>query len=182
MVALRASLDVPHPRGLGAGTTRRPVVAPAHQWPLHRPRMDHRLGVQPGPDHAATRNLEQPGPRRAPARRDHPRDGTALHAPRFPGPDTGGFPDLDPATRQDRTPEARAEPPGSQRERRERRERRAGAGPRGGSPLLKLEALQKANPKFRKSWEQDRKDMADQSPSAYDMSLATMAIQAGWSD
>ena len=49
-------------------------------------------------------------------------------------------------------------------------------------PLLKLEALQKANPKFRKSWEQDRKDMADQSPSAYDMSLATMAIQAGWSD
>ena len=49
-------------------------------------------------------------------------------------------------------------------------------------PLLKLEALQKANPKFRKSWEQDRKDMADQSPSAYDMSMATIALGAGWSD
>ena len=47
-------------------------------------------------------------------------------------------------------------------------------------PLLKLEALQKANPKFRKSW--DRKDMADQSPSAYDMSMATIALGAGWSD
>ena len=46
-------------------------------------------------------------------------------------------------------------------------------------PLLKLEALQKANPKFRKSWEQDRKD---QSPTAYNLSLATMAMQAGWSN
>ena len=49
-------------------------------------------------------------------------------------------------------------------------------------PLLKLEALLKANVKFRKSWEQDRRDMPDQSPSAYDMSLATMALQAGWDD
>ena len=48
--------------------------------------------------------------------------------------------------------------------------------------LLKLEALQKANPKFLKSWEQDRKDMADQSPSAYDMSMATIALGARWSD
>ena len=54
--------------------------------------------------------------------------------------------------------------------------------PEADPPLLKLETLQKASPKFRKSWEQDRKDMADQSPSAYDLSLATMAIQAGWSD
>ena len=54
--------------------------------------------------------------------------------------------------------------------------------PRRSPPLLKLEALQKANPKFRKSWEQDRKDMADQSPSAYDMSMATIALGAGWSD
>ena len=49
-------------------------------------------------------------------------------------------------------------------------------------PLLKMDALRKASPKFRKSWEQDRKDMADQSPSAYDLSLATIAMGAGWSD
>ena len=54
--------------------------------------------------------------------------------------------------------------------------------PEADPPLLKLEALQKANPKFRRRWEQDRKDMTDQSPSAYDMSMATMAMQAGWSD
>ena len=115
LVALRDSLDVPNPRGPRTGTARRPVVAPAHQQPLHRPGMDHRLGVQPGPDHAATRNLEQPGPRRAPARRDHPRDSQALHTPRLPRPDTGGFSDLDPATGEDRTTEARTEPPGDRR-------------------------------------------------------------------
>ena len=115
LVALRAALDFPNPRGPGAGTTRRPVVAPAHQGALHRPGLDHRLGVQPGPDHAAARNLEQPGPRRAPARRDHPRDSQALHTPRLPGPGARGFSDLDPATGQDRTTEARTEPPGDQR-------------------------------------------------------------------
>ena len=45
---------------------------------------------------------------------------------------------------------------------------------------IRLEALLKANPKFRKSWEQDRTDMDDQSASAYDMSMATIAIRAGW--
>ena len=40
--------------------------------------------------------------------------------------------------------------------------------------LLRLENLLETSPKFRKSWEQDRKDMADQSPSAYDLSLATI--------
>ena len=54
--------------------------------------------------------------------------------------------------------------------------------PEADPPLLKLDALRKANPKFRKSWEQDRKDMADQSPSAYNLSLATIAMGAGWSD
>ena len=48
--------------------------------------------------------------------------------------------------------------------------------------ILKLEVLLKANPKFRKSWEQDRKDMTDQSASAYDLSMATIALGAGWSD
>ncbi len=47
---------------------------------------------------------------------------------------------------------------------------------------VRLEALLKANPKFRKSWEQDRTDMSDQSASAYNLSLATMAIRAGWPD
>ena len=54
--------------------------------------------------------------------------------------------------------------------------------PEADPPLLKMDALRKANPKFRRSWEQARKDMTDQSPSAYDMSMATMAMQAGWSD
>ena len=54
--------------------------------------------------------------------------------------------------------------------------------PEADPPLLKLDALRKANLKFRGSWEQDRKDMADQSPSAYDLSMATMAMQAGWPD
>ena len=48
--------------------------------------------------------------------------------------------------------------------------------------LLKLEALLKDNPKFRRSWEQDRKDMNDQSASAYDLSMATIALGAGWPD
>ena len=48
--------------------------------------------------------------------------------------------------------------------------------------ILKLEVLLKANPKFRKSWEQDRKDMNGQSASAYDLSMATIALGAGWSD
>ena len=98
------------------------------------------------------------------------------------------FLDLTPEDFQTSTP-----PPGRTGPRKQGQNRRAvnGNGGNGGlaldpeavPPLLKLEALQKANPKFRKSWEQDRKDMADQSPSAYDMSgLATMAIQAGWSD
>ena len=48
--------------------------------------------------------------------------------------------------------------------------------------ILKLDDLRKANPKFRKRWEQDRKDMTDQSASAYDVSMATIALGAGWPD
>ena len=44
---------------------------------------------------------------------------------------------------------------------------------------VRLDALLTADPKFRRSWGQDRKD---QSPTAYNLSLATMAMQAGWSD
>ena len=44
---------------------------------------------------------------------------------------------------------------------------------------VRLDALLTADPKFRRSWGQDRKD---QSPTAYNLSLATMAMGAGWSD
>ena len=54
--------------------------------------------------------------------------------------------------------------------------------PEAAPSILKLDDLRKDNPKFRKSWEQDRKDMADQSASAYDVSMATIALGAGWPD
>ena len=47
---------------------------------------------------------------------------------------------------------------------------------------IRLAAILKENPKFRRSWEQERKDMNDQSASAYDMSMATIALGAGWPD
>ncbi len=49
-------------------------------------------------------------------------------------------------------------------------------------PFKKFNALIAAEPKFKLSWERKRKDLQDQSPSAYDMSLATYAFMAGWSD
>ena len=48
--------------------------------------------------------------------------------------------------------------------------------------LTRLEALLKADPKFRRTWEKNRPDMKDQSPSSYNMSIADIAIRAGWSD
>ena len=47
---------------------------------------------------------------------------------------------------------------------------------------VRLDALLKTNPKFRMSWENGRTDMPDQSASAYDMSMATIALGAGWPD
>ena len=54
--------------------------------------------------------------------------------------------------------------------------------PEAAPSILKLDDLRKDNPKFRKSWEQDRKDITDQSASAYDVSMATIALGAGWPD
>ena len=51
--------------------------------------------------------------------------------------------------------------------------------PEAAPSAVRLDALLTADPKFRRSWGQDRKD---QSPTAYNLSLATMAMQAGWSD
>ena len=48
-------------------------------------------------------------------------------------------------------------------------------------PKNKLEALLEIDPKFKATWERNRKDFRDQSPSAYDMSLANFARIAGWS-
>jgi len=49
-------------------------------------------------------------------------------------------------------------------------------------PFQKFQALCDAEPKFKNSWDHHRRDMKDQSASAYDMALANIAVQAGWSD
>ena len=49
-------------------------------------------------------------------------------------------------------------------------------------PHEKLMALLDVDPKFRTTWMGDRSDLKDQSPSAFDMALASMAIRADWND
>lgn len=49
-------------------------------------------------------------------------------------------------------------------------------------PFDRFQALLYNDDKFKASWEHKRKDLQDQSASAYDLSLATMAYQTGWSD
>ena len=49
-------------------------------------------------------------------------------------------------------------------------------------PLALFEALAAASEKFMRSWLHQRPDMLDQSASAYDMSLASIAVQAEWRD
>lgn len=49
-------------------------------------------------------------------------------------------------------------------------------------PALKFETLLSISPRFKRSWEHNRTDLKDQTPSSYDMSLATMAAQAEWTD
>lgn len=50
--------------------------------------------------------------------------------------------------------------------------------------MEKFEALAETDARFRKSWERKRstRDMQDQSASSYDMSLATFAASADWTD
>lgn len=45
-----------------------------------------------------------------------------------------------------------------------------------------LQALVDNDETFKATWDMKRKDFADQSPSSYDMSLATLAARAGWTD
>lgn len=47
---------------------------------------------------------------------------------------------------------------------------------------VRLAALLKADKKFQRSWDRDRPDLDDQSPSSYNMSLADIAVRAGWPD
>ena len=54
--------------------------------------------------------------------------------------------------------------------------------PEAAPSIVKLDDLRKANPKFRMSWENGRTDMPDQSASTYDVSMATIALGAGWPD
>ena len=46
----------------------------------------------------------------------------------------------------------------------------------------RLDTLLKLEPRFRATWEKQRPDLTDQSPSAYDMSLANHAVRANWPD
>ena len=49
-------------------------------------------------------------------------------------------------------------------------------------PGNKLSATIENMPKFKETWEGNRKDLRDDSPSGYDMALASMAAQANWTD
>jgi len=49
-------------------------------------------------------------------------------------------------------------------------------------PFQKFEVLREIEPKFWLSWNHQRKDMQDQSASAYYLALANYAAQAGWTD
>lgn len=46
----------------------------------------------------------------------------------------------------------------------------------------KFDALSQEEPRFKQSYDRTRKGMKDSSPSAYDLSLATFAYHAGWTD
>ena len=48
--------------------------------------------------------------------------------------------------------------------------------------MVRLHALIKADRKFQKSWDRNRPDLKDQSPSSYNMSLADIAVRADWPD
>jgi len=46
----------------------------------------------------------------------------------------------------------------------------------------KFQILAEIDPEFQATWQGNRSDMSDTSPSAYDMALATRAAQVGWTD
>ena len=54
--------------------------------------------------------------------------------------------------------------------------------PNANPPLDKLIPLLENDPRVRRTWHRARTDMQDQSPSAYDLSLASFAVRAHWTD
>jgi hypothetical protein len=54
--------------------------------------------------------------------------------------------------------------------------------PMGEPSMSAFVALMENDSKFAKSWGHKRRDLKDQSASSYDMSLASLAVMAGWSD
>lgn len=52
--------------------------------------------------------------------------------------------------------------------------------PEANPPFTKFEALVENNEKFRNTWLKKRKDLQDNSPSGYDLSLASFCIAANW--
>jgi hypothetical protein len=49
-------------------------------------------------------------------------------------------------------------------------------------PMTKFLALIENDPRFKKTWDRKRDDLADQSASTYDLALANAAVQNGWTD
>ena len=49
-------------------------------------------------------------------------------------------------------------------------------------PSIKLTTLLQFNNKFKRSWEGNRPDLYDQTASSYDFSLASIALENGWSE
>jgi len=49
-------------------------------------------------------------------------------------------------------------------------------------PVGKFTALRENDRRFRRTFDHDRPDLTDQSPSAYDLALANTALAAGWTD
>lgn len=54
--------------------------------------------------------------------------------------------------------------------------------PNANPPFEAWEALREAEPRAAASWKRERADLGDQSASSYDLSLATFAVNAGWSN
>ena len=49
-------------------------------------------------------------------------------------------------------------------------------------PSIKLTTLLQFNTKFKRSWEGNRPDLYDQTASSYDFSLASIALDSGWTE
>ena len=87
----------------------------------------------------------------------------------------------EPVTDRAKRSERKAADPETEREREARRRApfvvRRNASP----PTLKFQALLENSQKFRDTWDRKRRDMTNESPSEYDLSLASQTVAAEWS-